>query len=85
MFLFLGVIAWQALASLAFVCALAASSRAHAPSWTTINLAFGCGIALWAAFMIADELTFKYAYEQSHELLLVAQLVSLAAMYLLPA
>jgi len=84
MLLFAGVIAWQALASLAFVCAFAASTRMHAPSWPTINLAFATGIALWAAFMIADELTFKYAYEQSHELLFVAQLASLVAMYLLP-
>ena len=82
--LFVGVIAWQVVASLAFVCAFAASSRTTGPSWTTINLAFGCGIALWAAFMIADELTFKYAYEQSHELLFIAQVVSFAAMYLLP-
>jgi len=83
-FLFAAVIAWQVLASAAFVCAFASSLRAHAPTWTTINLAYGCGIALWAAFMIADELTFKYAYEQSHELLFIAQLASLAAMYLLP-
>ena len=82
--LFLGVIAWQVLASAAFVCAFAASSRAHAPSWATVDLAFAIAIALWAAFMIADELTFKYGYEQSHELLFVAQLASLAAMYLLP-
>jgi hypothetical protein len=43
------------------------------------------GIGLWAAFMIADEITIKYAYEQSHELLFVAQLVSLVAMHVLPS
>ena len=46
---------------------------------------FAAGLALWAAFMIADEITIKYAYEQSHELLFIAQLATLVALHVIPA
>jgi hypothetical protein len=82
--LFAGVIAWQFLATVLYATALVSSLAIDAIAWPAVNAAFACGIALWAAFMVADELTFKYAYEQSHELLFIAQLTSLGAMYLLP-
>lgn len=73
--LFLGVVAWQLVAAALFWYALADT--------TVVNAAFGAGILLFAAFMIADELTMKYAMEQPHELLFIAQLASLLAMHLL--
>jgi hypothetical protein len=82
--LFLGVIAWELAAAGLFGWAFEACLHSGAIASKAVNLAFGAGIALWAAFMLADELTLKYAYEQSHELLFIAQLASLMAMYLLP-
>jgi hypothetical protein len=82
--LFLGVIAWDLVAAGLFGWAFEASFHSGAIAAKAMNLAFGAGITLWAAFMLADELTLKYAYEQSHELLFVAQLASLIAMYSLP-
>jgi hypothetical protein len=83
--LFVGIVAWELAAAVLFGCAFAASLSAGALATGSVNAAFGAGLALWAAFMIADELTIKYAYEQSHELLFTAQLATLIAMYALPS
>jgi hypothetical protein len=72
--LFAGVIAWQLVAAALFWYAIADVAVADA--------AFTAGILLFAAFMIADELTLKYAMEQPHELLFIAQLASLIVMHL---
>ena len=81
-FLFLGVMAWQLLAAALFWYALASSGGAGIVDLDAVNAACGAGIALWAAFMIADEITIKYAMEQPHELLFIAQLASLLVMHL---
>ena len=60
---------WQLVAAALFWYALADINVA--------NAAFSAGILLFAAFMIADELTLKYAMEQPHELLFIAQVASL--------
>jgi hypothetical protein len=73
--LFLGVITWQLGAGTLFWYALA--------DMTVANAAFCAGILLFAAFMIADELTLKYAMEQPHELLFIAQVASLLVVHLL--
>ena len=80
--LFLGVLAWQLVAALLFWSALAVSGGAGVPDLALVNAACGAGILLWAAFMIADEVTIKYALEQPHELLFVAQLATLGVMHL---
>ena len=67
--LFAGVIAWQLVAAALFWYALA--------DMTAADAAFSAGMLLFAAFMIADELTLKYAMEQPHELLFIAQIASL--------
>jgi hypothetical protein len=72
--LFAGVIAWQLGAAALFWYSLADMNVA--------NAAFSAGILLFAAFMIADELTLKYAMEQPHELLFIAQLGSLLVLHL---
>ena len=81
--LFMGVVAWQALAATFFWYALAASGAAGIIDAAAINLAFGAGMLLWMAFMIADEITIKYAMEQPHELLFIAQVGSLLVMHLI--
>ncbi|MBC8022960.1 MAG: hypothetical protein H7Y14_07565 [Burkholderiales bacterium] len=73
-FLFLVVLAWQLAAAVLFACAFVASLQAGAIAAPQANLAFAAGILLWAAFMIADEITIKYAMEQPHELLLITQI-----------
>jgi hypothetical protein len=80
--LFLGVLAWQLVAALLFWCALAVSGGAGVIDLALVNAACGAGILLWAAFMLADEITIRYAMEQPHELLFIAQLASLAVMHL---
>ena len=79
--LFVGVLAWQLAAALIFWVALATSGGAGVIEMAVTNAAFATGIFLWAAFMLADELTIKYAMEQPHELLLIAQLGSLLVMH----
>jgi hypothetical protein len=82
--LFAGVLAWQLTAAVLFAWTFASSLAAQSLNTNAADLAFGTGIALWAAFMIADEITMKYAYEQSHELLFIAQLACLIAIHLPP-
>jgi len=81
--LFLGVVAWQALAAALFWYALAASGAAGIVDMAAVNLACGAGILLWGAFMLADEITIKYAMEQPHELLFIAQIASLLVLHLI--
>jgi hypothetical protein len=76
------VLAWQLAAAILYAVAFAACAGAM-PSLALLDLAFGTGIGLFAAFMLADEITIKYAYEQAHELLLIAQLASLALLHAL--
>ena len=81
--LFLGVIAWQLAAAALFWHALVVSGGRDVIAMGAVNAAFGAGILLWAAFMIADELTIRYAMEQPHELLFIAQVASLLVVHLL--
>ena len=82
--LFAAVVIWQFAAASLYVVAFASSYASGVLQAGFVNAAFTVGISLWAAFMLADEITIKYGYEQSHELLFMAQLVSLGAIYLLP-
>ena len=81
--LFAGVILWQLAAAILFVGAFSSSCHDGRIATLWADAAFATGIALWAAFMLADEITIKYAYEQSHELLFIAQLASLVAIHVL--
>jgi len=81
--LFLGVLAWQLLAAILFWYAVASSGGTGVLNMDAVNAAFAAGILLWAAFMIADEITIKYSFEEPHELLFIAQLASLVVMHLL--
>jgi hypothetical protein len=83
--LFLGVVVWQLIAAAVFAWAFASSLQAGALNATAVNAAFAAGIGLMAAFMLADEITIKYAYEQAHELLFIAQLATLIAIAVIPA
>jgi hypothetical protein len=80
--LFAGVLAWEALAAALFWSAFR-RVRHRGPVETA---AFVTSIALWAAFVLADELFLAYegGTEGTHVRLFLAQLVSLLAIHLLP-
>lgn len=83
-FLFAGVIVWQA-----GCCALLARAAYRSVShqvldMAAINLAFAAALGLWAAFMLAEEIFLQYERLDFHLLLWGTQLLSLAALHLLP-
>ena len=75
--LFLGVIAWEALAGFLFWRAWAAGGRGGVAAFTV-------SLALWAAFTLADEIFVAYTLGPVHLRLLGLQLLSLLALRLLP-
>jgi hypothetical protein len=75
--LFLGVIAWEAFAGLLFWRAWIAGGRGGI-------VAFVVGLALWGAFVLADELFLAYTVEAAHLRLFGLQLLSVLALRLLP-
>lgn len=50
-----------------------------------VNAAFAGSIALFAAFIIADEIFQLHDLEHTHVLYLIAQVVTVLAVHLLPA
>lgn len=82
--LFAGVIAWEGVSAALFWAAWrsfgAGATRRPGVLWT----AFTVSLALWAAFMLADELTFQFAIEATHMRIFIAQLATLLALHLLP-
>jgi hypothetical protein len=81
--LFGGVMAWQAGAALLF---WRAGLRSGGPNGqAAARLALAVGIALWAAFMLADEVCIAYPIERTHLGLFIAQLATLLVVELLPA
>jgi len=83
--LFSGVIVWQLLAVTLLGWALMASLREGYIDGPAVNAAFACGLGLWAAFMIADEIFKQYDTQRSHVLFFTAQLLTLLAIHELPS
>lgn len=79
--LFAGVIAWEALAA---VLHWRAALRFRAGDASRIVPAFTVSMALWGAFILADEVFISYDVEATHFRLLIAGIVSLMAIQLLP-
>lgn len=77
-FLFTGVVCWEGLAAVMFWLAWG-EYRGQ-----LLYPAFGVGLSLWAAFLLADEVCIAYAVESTHWRLFLAQLVTLLAIELLP-
>ena len=75
--LFLGVVAWETLAAVLFWRAWALGGRGGVAAFTV-------GLALWAAFVLADEIFIAYTLEAGHLRLLGLQLLSVLALRLLP-
>jgi hypothetical protein len=81
--LFAGVVAWEGLAAVLFWAAWY-RFRGGGKGVGVLYAAFTAGLALWLAFMIADEVLIAYAVEGTHLRLFTAQLSTLLAVELLP-
>lgn len=75
--LFGGVLAWQGLAALLLWQAFGDFRRRGDGGSAVVERAFVVSLALWAAFLWADEALVAYIVEGSHMRVLVAQLVTL--------
>ena len=82
--LFAGVIVWEGLAAALFWRAFRAGRGDDGEGRREVDAAFVVGLALWAAFAIADEVFVAYDVEATHLRLFTAQLVSLLAIRLPP-
>jgi hypothetical protein len=76
-FLFAGVVAWEIFAACRFWHALSAHRRSGIDAEDAVRSAFTVSLALWAAFMLADETFFAFDAESTHIRIFIAQLVSL--------
>jgi hypothetical protein len=81
--LFLSVILWEGIGTVLFWRAVVIARRAGCRG-DTVYQAFGCGLALMAAFVITDEVCIVYDLEASHLRLFMAMLVSLLFIDLVP-
>jgi hypothetical protein len=75
--LFAGAIAWELLASVLLWRAWLTMRRGAPGTAPEVTQAFAVSLALWAAFLIATEMTVNYATSGTHKGTLTAQLVSL--------
>jgi hypothetical protein len=81
--LFLGVVCWEGSTALLFWLA-GVRFRGEEESKRLLYAAFTAGLALWSAFLVADELFMAYAVEGTHWRLFTAQLATLLVVELLP-
>jgi hypothetical protein len=82
--LFLGVIIWEAFGVVLFWSAFYGYGLVGSAGLVQVYTAFAVSLALWSAFMIADEVFRIYAYQSTHLLLFVGQLLSVLVIGLLP-
>ncbi len=52
--------------------------------WQTINIAFSISMALWAVFLIMEEIFISYSFEGTHIQLFMFEMVSLLTLHVLP-
>ncbi len=81
--LFVGVILWEGIGTVLFWRAVFVARRAGCDR-DAVYPAFGCGLALMAAFVITDEVCIVYDLEVSHLRLFIAMLMSLLFIELVP-
>ncbi len=81
--LFGGVVLWQAAAVFLMASAFIQMLLHPAGALGWVDTAFAVSIALWAAFMISDEIFCAYDNQTNHILLMIAQLAALLSIHLL--
>ena len=82
--LFGGVILWQGCAALLFWFALSVFQGLHRPGGNALYAAFLVSLALWAAFIVVDEIFLTYETEDTHLRVFTAQAISLLVLALVP-
>ncbi len=82
--LFLGVLLWEGLAMWLFWRAFKDFKGIKGPGLDHAYTAFAVSLALWASFMLADEILIAYEVEQVHRTLFGLELITLLALRLLP-
>lgn len=82
--LFVGVILWEALCTILFWWAFHRFRAGHSRRWRSVYLAFGALLALFAMFILTDEIFHAYKMEGDHRGISVLLLTSLIAVQLLP-
>ena len=82
--LFLGAIVWEVACMVLFWWAFRRYHTRHSRRWRPIYLAFTGLLALFGAFILADELFHKYKMEGDHRGIALLLLASLLALQLLP-
>ena len=81
---FAGVIVWESIITVLFWRAFAAYRPGPTAQLRPVYAAFTAMVALWAAFMIADDVFIAYSFEAGHRSLLAVSLASLLTLVLLP-
>jgi hypothetical protein len=81
--LFVGIIVWEAVATLLFWWAFW-TFRGKESGRRILYFAFTTALFLWGAFLIADELLIAYPLENTHLRLFIGYLVTLMTIELLP-
>jgi hypothetical protein len=82
--LYLGVIVWEGIGAALFWRAFGDAARGIAVDPRAAHPAFSVSLALWAAFMVVDELFIAYVVEAAHMRIFIAQLASLLVLHLVP-
>ncbi|MCL7454469.1 MAG: hypothetical protein M8467_15635 [Anaerolineae bacterium] len=82
--LFLGVVIWELLGVILFWSAFYGYGVAGTYGLAQVYTAFAVSLGLWSAFMVADEVFRIYAYQGTHLLLFIAQLLTVLVIGLLP-
>lgn len=83
-FFFMLIIIWECAAAFLLWQAFRKFTGTNNKSLALIYNAFTVSMALWACFIIADEIFIAYKVENTHRQLLALQLLSLLALRLLP-
>lgn len=86
--LFSSVVIWEGLGAFLFWRSFREFHGVNGSGLTTAYTAFGVSLALWAAFVIADEIFVAYktysSLEEGHMGIFALQLISLLVLRLLP-
>jgi hypothetical protein len=82
--LFAGVVCWEVVAAVLFWRALWCNRTGGATARRCTRTAFTVSLALWGAFLLADEIFIAYSVEGTHLRIFAAQLVTLLIMELVP-
>ena len=82
--LFLGVISWEGASAILFWLACRRFGSTKGRSLQVMHTAFTVSLALWAAFILADEIFLAYGLEGTHLRVFTGQLATLLVIHLLP-